>query len=135
RAGPVGCLPVLSPSSRNSMSEAAESIVPQTEPPTVQFVDPVADRRADVDAKQTSIAELLQETGRECVLLLEPENVLWMTSGATASGILNPDELPALFLSPEQRWLVASNVDSQRLFDEELNGLGFQLKEWPWHWN
>ena len=21
-----------------------------------------------------------------------------------------------------------------RLFDEEIDGLGFQLKEWPWHW-
>ena len=29
---------------------------------------------------------------------------------------------------------MASNVDSQRLFDEEVDGLGFQLKEWPWHW-
>ena len=29
--------------------------------------------------------------------------------------------------------MVSSNVDSQRLFDEELDGLGFQLKEWPWH--
>jgi hypothetical protein len=25
-------------------------------------------------------------------------------------------------------------VESQRLFDEEIDGLGFQLKEWPWHW-
>jgi hypothetical protein len=31
------------------------------------------------------------------------------------------------------RCLVANNVDSQRLFDEELDGLGFQIKEWPWH--
>src|SRR5207253_7989580 len=31
------------------------------------------------------------------------------------------------------RWLVASNVDAQRLFDEELDGLGFQLKQWPWY--
>ncbi len=32
------------------------------------------------------------------------------------------------------RWLIAGNADSQRLFDEEIDGLGFQLKEWPWHW-
>jgi Xaa-Pro aminopeptidase len=43
--------------------------------------------------------------------------------------------MPALLLSAEQRWLICSSVDSQRYFDEELNGLGFQLKEWPWHWN
>ena len=36
--------------------------------------------------------------------------------------------------SAEGRWVLSSNVDSQRLFDEELDGLGFQLKEWPWHW-
>jgi Xaa-Pro aminopeptidase len=29
---------------------------------------------------------------------------------------------------------VACNIDSQRLFDEEIGGLGFQLKEWPWYW-
>ena len=25
-------------------------------------------------------------------------------------------------------------MDTQRLFDEEIDGLGFLLKEWPWHW-
>jgi len=85
------------------MSEAAESIVPEPEPPSIQVVDPVAERRADIDAKQASIVELLLEAGRDCALLLEPENVSWMTSGATASGILHPDELPAVFLAAEQR--------------------------------
>jgi hypothetical protein len=42
--------------------------------------------------------------------------------------------LPVLFFSPEQRCILSSNADSQRLFDEEIDGLGFQLKEWPWHW-
>jgi Xaa-Pro dipeptidase len=57
-----------------------------------------------------------------------------MTSGAAARGTLDANELPVLYFSPEGRWALASNVDSQRLFDEELDGLGFQLKEWPWHW-
>jgi Xaa-Pro aminopeptidase len=39
-----------------------------------------------------------------------------------------------LYFSADQRWVLAANVDAQRLFDEELEGLGFQLKEWPWHW-
>lgn len=117
------------------MSEAAETIVPGPESPPMQIVDPLAERRADVDAKQAGIAEVLREAGRDWALLLEPENVSWLTSGAASSGILSPDELPALLLTPEQRWLVCSNVDSQRLFDEELDGLGFQLKEWSWHWD
>jgi Xaa-Pro aminopeptidase len=67
------------------------------------------------------------------LLVLDPENFAWLTSGAVARAILNPAELPALYFSAEQRWLIAANSTSQRLFDEEIDGLGFQLKEWPWH--
>src|SRR5262245_28753119 len=92
------------------------------------------DRRADVEAKQAQVAALLREVGCEGLLLLEPENFTWMTSGGAARGALDPVEQPGLYLNADQRWVLASNVDSQRLFDEELNALGFQLKEWPWYW-
>src|SRR5262249_22679672 len=41
---------------------------------------------------------------------------------------------PVLFCNGEHRWVIASNVDAPRLFDEEIDELGFQLKEWPWQW-
>src|SRR5437660_636992 len=110
------------------MTETTPQIVQGETAPT-QTADPVAERRADIIAKQAGIAEVLQELRRDGMLLLEPENVAWMTSGASPSGILGPDEMPAVLLSAEQRWLVCANVDSQRFFDEELTGLGFQLKE------
>jgi Xaa-Pro aminopeptidase len=93
-----------------------------------------SDRRVDIEAKQGRVAALLTEVGCEGLLLLDPENVAWMTSGVTARGVLDPALGPAVYCTPEGRWLIASNVDSQRLFDEEVDGLGFQLKEWPWHW-
>jgi Xaa-Pro dipeptidase len=77
---------------------------------------------------------LLAETACDGLLLLDPDNFSWLTSGAMPRGQLNPEEAPAVYCNGEQRWLLASNVDSQRFFDEELDGLGFQLKEWPWHW-
>jgi Xaa-Pro dipeptidase len=77
---------------------------------------------------------LLQQIGCEGLLLLEPENVAWLTSGAMDRGRPDPAAAPAVYCTPDARWLLASNVDSQRLFDEELDGLGFQLKEWPWYW-
>ena len=97
-------------------------------------IDVSSDRRADIEAKQGRVAALLRELDRDGLLLLDPENVSWMTSGATPRGLLDPESQPALFCTPEGRWLICSNVDTQRLFDEELDGLGFQLKEWPWHW-
>jgi Xaa-Pro dipeptidase len=97
-------------------------------------LDGISDRRLDVDAKMPLVAGLLQQTGCEGLLLLEAENVAWLTSGAMDRGRPDPASAPALYSNGDQRWLLASNADSQRLFDEEIDGLGFQLKEWPWHW-
>ncbi len=94
-----------------------------------------SDRRADIEAKQGRVADLLREVGCDGLLLLQPENFTWLTSGATDRGAsLGPDSAPVVYCTAEGRWLLCSNSDSQRFFDEELDGLGFQLKEWPWHW-
>ncbi len=116
------------------MTMTAETLVPlpvhATQPPG----DPASDRRADLESKQARVVTLLHQVGCDGLLVLEPENFAWLTSGAAARGVLDPRELPALYLNTDQRWLLASNVDAQRLFDVELDGLGFLLKEWPWHW-
>ena len=97
-------------------------------------VDLSSDRRTDIEAKQSRIATMLRESGREGLLLMEPENVAWATAGATPRGHIDPLSYPAIFFTGESRWVICSNVDSQRLFEEELDVMGFQLKEWPWHW-
>lgn len=96
--------------------------------------DAVSDRRADIDAKTARVAGLLQEVGCEGLLLLDPANFGWLTAGAMTRGAGDPAAEPVAYCNGEHRWIIASNVDSQRLFDEEVDGLGFQLKEWPWHW-
>jgi Xaa-Pro aminopeptidase len=118
------------------MNSTVESLPRSPQPgsePVIDF-DPANDRRADVDAKQARIAALLQEVGCEGLLVFDPDNFTWLTSGGGSRGSLDPGQHPALYFSSEQRWLLGSNADSQRLFDEEIDGLGFQLKEWPWHW-
>ena len=62
-----------------------------------------SDRRADVEGKHARVAELLQETGSDGLLVLEPENFAWLTSGGIAWGMLDRAELPALFYSVDQR--------------------------------
>jgi hypothetical protein len=115
------------------MELAAESLVVPTEA-ALGKPESGSDRRADIDAKQMQMTALLQEIDCEGLLILDPENFAWLTSGASARGVQNAQELPALYFSADQHWVISSNVDSQRLFDEELSGLGFLLKEWPWYW-
>src|SRR5262249_47777628 len=114
------------------MSITSETLV-QTLPPGDPTTEPGPGRRVDIDAKQAHVTALLQRHACEGLLVLDPENVAWLTSGAVARSVLDPGALPALYFSAEQRWLLASNSTSQRLFDEEIDGLGFQLKEWPWY--
>lgn len=119
------------------MSVLTETTLTMAPTPTSRetlSVDSTTDRRADVDAKLAITAALHKEAGCDGLLILEQENVAWLTGGAMSRGILDPRELPAVYCSGDGRWLLCSNVDSQRFFDEELDGLGFQLKEWPYHW-
>jgi len=92
-----------------------------------------AARRADIEAKQELVAGLLEPLGCEAALLLLPVHVAWFTAGLVARGLVADNERPAIYTNGRQRWLICSNVDSQRLFDEELDQLGFQVKEWTWH--
>jgi Xaa-Pro aminopeptidase len=112
---------------------STETLPRPVEAPPEPVSDGVSDRRADIDAKSARLTELLREVGCDVLVLLEPENFSWITSGAVPRGVIDPGALPAVYSNLEYRWVMCSNADSQRLFDEELDGLGFQLKEWPWH--
>ncbi len=95
-------------------------------------MDPIAARRADIDAKQAALLPILEEMGCEAILLLMPAHVAWFTTGVNVRGLIADSERPGVYTNGRQRWLICSNVDTQRLFDEELDQLGFQLKEWTW---
>jgi Xaa-Pro dipeptidase len=113
----------------------AETLVqPTTLIAGATMADAISDRRTDIDTKMARVAQLLQEVDCEGLLLLDPANFAWLTSGAMSRGLGDTAAEPAAYCNGEHRWIISSNVDSQRLFDEEVDGLGFQLKEWPWHW-
>lgn len=101
---------------------------PEPAPPPVAL----ASRRADIDIKQAQIAWLLEQVECEAALLLGSAHVGWFTAGMNVRGLIAESERPGIYTNGRQRWLLCSNVDTQRLFDEELDQLGFQLKEWTW---
>ena len=94
--------------------------------------DHIAARRADIEAKLERVAGVLAQLNCEAAVLLMPAHVAWVTSGLTARGLIADSERPGIYTNGRQRWLLCSNVDTQRFFDEELDQLGFQLKEWAW---
>lgn len=105
------------------------------------MADPAADhddqnlalRRADISEKHERIKALLEATGDDAVVLGRADSISWFTSGGDLGLDLGTEMSPALlFINRNCRAVVTDNVQSARLFEEELAGLGFQLKERAW---
>ena len=94
-----------------------------------QTVD--SDRLADIKHKHEAISRLLESRQLDALLLKRPFNFSWFTSGGDCSRGATADGSASPLITPEARVVVTSNADSAQLFDRELQGLGFQLKELP----
>jgi len=94
----------------------------------------VARRRADVEEKHARIAGFLESTGHDAVLLGRADSMAWFTSGGDlGQDLCSEASSVLLYLTRNCRAVLSDNVQSARVFEEELAGLGFQLKERPWH--
>jgi Xaa-Pro aminopeptidase len=96
--------------------------------------DELKQRREDVEEKHRRIRAFLDATGHEGVLLGRADSVAWFTSGGDLRQDLGSDYSSIyLYINRVSRAVIADNVQSARVFEEELAGLGFQLKERPWY--
>jgi len=105
------------------------------------LVDPAVDhadlalsrRREDIEEKQRRIAAFLDQTQQDAVVLGRADSVSWFTSGGDLGQHLGPElSTVLLYINRGSRAVITDNVQSARVFEEELAGLGFQLKERPW---
>lgn len=113
----------------------APLLLPRTDPPPssaeMQVVD--YDRLADVTEKHRLVSEFLISRNEAALLLQQPGNFAWFTTGGDNSRRGSSQTTAALFITTEARVVICGNVDSPLLFEKEIAGLGFQLKERPWH--
>ncbi|MBI5757550.1 MAG: M24 family metallopeptidase [Planctomycetales bacterium] len=86
-----------------------------------------------VELRQKQVAEFLKSRQCDAMLLQRPWNFSWFTAGGSSLRFNSSDVTAALFLTPDSRVIVTSGVDSGQIFDREVSGLGFQIKERPWH--
>ena len=110
------------------------SIPALTDPAADHCDEMLARRRADVDEKQQRIAAFLDETGHDAVVLGRAGSVAWFTSGGDVAREFGSDVSSVLlYINRTSRAVVTDNVHSARVFEEELAGLGFQVKERYWY--
>ena len=103
----------------------------QNEPPQRLLVQD-ASRRVDVEAKQKQIQDLLIRANADAVLLQDPANIAWFTSGADLHRCTTDTSRTSIFVTGEARLFATNAVDSAQIFEREAFGLGFQLKQREW---
>ncbi len=103
--------------------------------PTVDHGDAdLKPRRDDVEEKHERVRRFLDATGHDAVVLGLADSVAWFTSGGDLGLNLGSEQSSILlFVNRTSRAVISDNVQSSRVFEEELGGLGFQLKERPWY--
>jgi Xaa-Pro aminopeptidase len=94
----------------------------------------LAQRRADIEEKHRRVIAWMDAAGLDAVILSRADSLAWFSSG----GELGEDYTSGrgavqIYVNHNCRAVVCDNAHSPRIFEEELAGLGFQLKEHPWH--
>ena len=93
---------------------------------------PEVARISDIEMKQARVAEFLDREGLDALQIETPANFAWFTSGGSCSRPGSTSPIAALFITANARVVVCHNSETSQLFDYELPGLGFQLKERAW---
>ena len=109
--------------------------LPALTDPAADHSDPIQQRRReDIEEKHRRVIAFLDANGLDSVILGRADSVAWFTSGGDFSVDLGTEmSTILLFLNRTCRAVITDNVQSARVFEEELAGLGFQLKERAWH--
>jgi Xaa-Pro aminopeptidase len=89
-------------------------------------------RLAEIADKQDRVRSLLNAHSADALLLQDPANIAWFTSGADVSRFATDSCQTSLFLTEDARLFATNAVDSAQLFEREVFGLGFQLKQREW---
>lgn len=93
---------------------------------------PDLDRYQEVERKHKLLAEYLQLKQLDALVLERPENFAWLTHGGNCLRFGTSETTATLFITRDARVVLCNVVDSGQLFDREVPGLGFQVKERPW---
>lgn len=91
------------------------------------------DRVEEVQRRHDLLKGYLKLKELDGLLLRDPANFAWLTCGGDNTHQGNEGPRATAFVNGDARVLLCDSVDSGMLFDRELPGLGFQLKERPWH--
>ena len=126
----VGRPPRLFDRDRIDMPPLSPSTVDPVSSGEIQTLDPV--RLETVERRHRQLAEFLRHCNFDALLITDPATIGWATAGSRLRLARPTAKGASLFITPQARVVICRSSESGQIFDREVAGLGFQLKERPW---
>jgi Xaa-Pro aminopeptidase len=88
----------------------------------------------ELQVKEKRIRDLIERKNFVGIILSTQTNFLWFTGGRRNQIIKNADtSLVHLVITKNKKYLLSTKSDADRIMDEELGDLGFELVLYDWY--
>jgi len=101
-----------------------------------QYVNTEIELKKEIEYKMKKVQSFLDQEGLAGILLTQIRNVRWITGGkANTQIVLNKDVGAAslLIMRDGKKYLICNGSEAPRLMNEDLKGLGYELKLYNWY--
>ncbi len=87
-----------------------------------------------MDNKINKIRSLLRDKGLDAILITNQSNFSWLSDGGRGHVAISTEtSVASFFITNDEIFLITNNIEAQRLQDEEIKGIEYKLKQYPWH--
>ena len=92
------------------------------------------DKKQEFSEKISRVQRLLAEKDKKGILINRQDNFAWLTCGGENRVVTASDSGSSeLLVTARKTYLLADNIESGRVFKEELAGLDIEPLTFPWH--
>jgi Xaa-Pro aminopeptidase len=94
----------------------------------------ITNRNEEIKEKERRIMEFLERNHLDALLMNRRENFAWFTCGGD-NHVVSASEfgVASLIITPKQKYVLTSNIEAQRILDEELIDQDFEMIRFPWY--